>query len=51
MLRLTSQISKSVDLTKSQKSKYIENKTYFFLQIRKFISYTLRATLLERRVL
>ena len=42
---MTSQILKFVDFTKTQKSRYLENETLFFLQIKKFINYTLRATL------
>ena len=41
---MTSQILKSADFTKTQKSRYLENETLFFLQ-KKFINYTLRATL------
>ena len=41
---MTSQILQLVDFTKTQKSKYFENKT-FFLQIKKFINYISRATL------
>ena len=48
---MTSQILKSVDFTKAQKSRYLENETLFFLQIKKFINYTLRATLLQKIVL
>ena len=33
--------------TKTQKSRYLKNKT-FFLQIKKFINFTLRATLLQK---
>ena len=36
-----------MDFTKTQKSRYLENET-FFLQIKKFIDYTSRATLLEK---
>ena len=35
MPMMTSQILKSVDFTKTQKSRYPENKTLFFLQLRK----------------
>ena len=42
---MTSQILKFVDFTKTQKSRYLENETLFFLQITKFINYTSRATL------
>ena len=34
---MTSRILKPVDLTKTQKSRYLENKTLLFLQIKKFI--------------
>ena len=46
---MTSQILKSVDFTKTQKSTYFENKT-FFLQTKK-INYKSRATLLQKMVL
>ena len=39
ILMMTSQILKSVGFTKTQKSRYLENKTLFFLQIKKFINY------------
>ena len=42
---------KSEDFTKTQKSRYVKNETSFFLQIKKFINYTLRATLLQKIVL
>ena len=45
---MTSQISKSVDFTKTQKSRYLENETLFFLQIKRIINYTSRATLLHK---
>ena len=35
MPMMTSQILKSVDFTKTQKSRYLENETSFFLQIKK----------------
>ena len=41
---MTSQNFKSADFTKSQKSQYVENKTLFLLQIKKFINYISRAT-------
>ena len=40
---MMSQILNSVDLTKTKKSRYLENET-FFIQIKKFINYTSRAT-------
>ena len=45
---ITSQTLKSVDFTKTQKSRYIENKT-FLLQMKKFIYYRSSATLLQKR--
>ena len=48
---MTSQILKSVDFTKMQKARYLKNKTLIFLQIKKFINYTFRATLLQKVVL
>ena len=47
---MTSQILKCVDFRKTQKSKNLENET-FFLQIKKFINYTSRATFLQKIVL
>ena len=46
---MTSQILKFVDFTKTQKSRYHENETLFFLQIKKFINSTSRATLLQNK--
>ena len=51
MPMMTSLILKSVDSTKTQKSTYLANKTLFFLQAKKFINYTLRATLMEKIVM
>ena len=45
---MTSQILKSVDFTKTQRCRYLENETLFFLQIKNLINYTLRATLLQK---
>ena len=45
---MMSQILRSVDLTKSQKPRYIENKTSFTLQIKKMINYKSKATLLAK---
>ena len=39
---MTSQILKSVDFTKTQNSRYLENKTLFLLQIKKFVNYILK---------
>ena len=46
---MTSQISKSVDFTKAQKSTYVENEPFF--QIKKFMNYTSRTTSLQKIVL
>ena len=43
MLMTTSHKSKSVDFTETQKSRYLENKALFFLQIEKFINYLSKA--------
>ena len=37
---MTPQILRSVDFTKLQKPRYLENKTSFSLQIKKIINYT-----------
>ena len=50
MPMMTSKILKSVDFTNIQKSRYLENET-FFLQIQKFISYSTRANLWQKVVL
>ena len=42
---VTSQIFESMDFTKTQKFRYLKNKTLFFLQIKKFINYSSRTTL------
>ena len=48
MPMMTSQILKSVNFTKRQKSRYLKNEILFFLQIKKFINYKSRATLLQK---
>ena len=48
---MISQVFKCEDFTKTQKSKNIENETLFFLQVKKFINYTSRATLLQKIIL
>ena len=48
---MTSQILRSEDFTKTQKSRYLENKMVFFLQINKFINYISTATLVQKIVL
>ena len=40
MFMVTLQISKFVDFTETRKSRYLQNETVFFLQIRKSINYT-----------
>ena len=51
MTMMTSQVLESLDFIETQKPRYLENETLFFLQIKKFINYTSRATLLEKIVL
>ena len=51
MSMMTSQMLMSVGFTKTQKSRCLENETLFFLQIKKFINYTSRATLWQKVVL
>ena len=48
---MASQILKSVDFTKTQKSRYLENKTLFLSQIKKLINCPSRATLWQKIVL
>ena len=48
---MTSHILKSVDFTKTQESRYLQNETLFFLQIKVLINYALRATLRQKLVL
>ena len=48
MAMMMSQILRSVDFTKSRKPKNLENKTSFPLQIKKFVNYTSKATLLQK---
>ena len=48
MPMMTSQIVKSVDFTETQKCRYLERGTWFFLQIKKFISYTSKATSFQK---
>ena len=47
---MMSQILKSVDFTKTQKFRYLENEA-FLIQIKKFINYTSSAALLQKIVL
>ena len=51
MPMMISQILRFADFTKSQKPKYLENKTSFSIQIKKFINYTSKATLWQKIVL
>ena len=48
---MKSQILRSVDFTKTQKSRNPKNKTFFFLQIKEFINYTSQAALLKKLIL
>ena len=49
MPMMMSQILKFADFTKTQRSRYLENETLFFLQIKKFINYSSRATLWQKK--
>ena len=49
MHMMTSQILKFIDFTKNHENLDIENKTLFFLQIKKITNYILRATLLQNK--
>ena len=40
MPMMTSQISKFLDFTKTQKARNLENGTLYFFQIERFINYT-----------
>ena len=51
MAMMTSQILNSVDFTKTEKSRHLENETLFFLQIKKIINCASRATLWQKIVL
>ena len=48
---ITSQILTSVDIIKTQKSRYLEKEAFIFLQIKKIIKYTSGATLQQKIVL
>ena len=45
---ITSQILKSVGFTETQKPRYLENETIFFLQRKIIINYRSRATLAKK---
>ena len=47
MPMMTSQILISMDFTKTQKSRYLENETFFS---NKIINYTSRATLWQKKI-
>ena len=49
MSLMTSQILKFGNFTKMQKFRYLKNETLFFLQIKKFITSTSRATLCQKK--
>ena len=51
MPMMTSQILKSLDFTKTQKSRYLMNETLFFSQLKKFINYTQMVPLWRKIVL
>ena len=48
---MMSQVLKYVDFKKTQKSRYLKNKTLFLFQIKKFINCASRATLWQKIVL
>ena len=48
MPMMTSQILRSADFIEIQKSRYLENETLFFLQIKKLINNTSRVTLWQK---
>ena len=51
MSMMTQQILKSVNLTKTQKCRYLENKTiFFFKKKKKIINCTSRANLLQKKI-
>ena len=45
---MTSQILKFMDFKKTQKPRYFENETLFFLCMKKIINYTSRATFWQK---
>ena len=51
MPMMTSQILRSVNFTKSQKRRYLENEASFSLQIKKFINYKSKGALKQKIVL
>ena len=48
MPMMTSQILSSVDFTKTQKPRYLENETLFLFQIKKFINCVSKATIRQK---
>ena len=46
--KMTSQTLKSMDSTKTKRSRYLENETLFFTQMKKFINYASKATVLQK---
>ena len=48
MSMMTSQIFQSMNFTETQKSKYLQNETLFYLQIKKFINYVSKTTLWQK---
>ena len=49
MPMVTSEIFKTVDLTKTQKSRYLKKETLFFPQMKNFISLLSSATLWQKK--
>ena len=50
MFLMISQILKSVDSSKTQKSKFLENEPLFFLQINEIVNYTSGAIINQKTV-
>ena len=48
MPMMTSQILRSVDFTKTQKSRYLEKQALFFLQIKKLVNYKSRGIFIAK---
>ena len=48
MSMMTSQILQFMDFTETQKSKYLQKETLFYLEIKKIINYTSKTTLWQK---
>ena len=47
---MTSQILQYMDFTETQKSKYLQKETLFYLEIKKIINYTSKTTLWQKNI-